>query len=503
MKSIQLLRRMSLFLALMMLVLFVGCENPTNSDSDPSPDDDVPSDETPSDADSTSVEITGLDAAYEDFDGILYAFEAGYEFAADALTVASQSVAEASETAGGGTIKISENGFGPAFLESETVDESTDEDIWVDFVGEAGTDYDLYFVVEEDLESIGETVTVIHGGTGEDVQPLYTFSGGSALEITIDASDAGVTEYSFFAGATFNVTGVPGEYQDWDVLVAIFEDGVEPADGAEAASAVALFGEDGTIGATGSAGPLYAFDAEDDSSWAGDDGQDYDVYLFLENDGDTGYESAFVFGPDSTPLKVLSGGSEQTIDVSVPDDAFYYGRLGLNGTGSISIDEVESAILSHALITSRFDNEADPDVWIHGIFLYGDDLEYEIDSLSGTGPLVWIDIDEHQSYDEPQSETYEFGGASDVTTDRGSFVELGVLTDGTLDGYRGGSDVFSDAESDGATYAYHIYDDNPTFDNIAPETLDAGFTGGAPSEGGTLSIEFTADGKLWVIEFNF
>ena len=336
MKSIQLLRRMSLFLALMMLVLFVGCENPTNSDSDPSPDDDVPSDETPSDADSTSVEITGLDEAYEDFDGILYAFEAGYEFAADALTVASQSVAEASETAGGGTIKISENGFGPAFLESETVDESTDEDIWVDFVGEAGTDYDLYFVVEEDLESIGETVTVIHGGTGEDVQPLYTFSGGSALEITIDASDAGVTEYSFFAGATFNVTGVPGEYQDWDVIVGIFEDGVEPADGAEAASAVALFGEDGTIGATGSAGPLYAFDGEDDTSWAGDAGQDYDVYLFLENDKEESYESAFVYGPDYTPLKTISGGSEQTIAVDVPTDADYYFERDLNGTGSIS-----------------------------------------------------------------------------------------------------------------------------------------------------------------------
>ena len=187
------------------------------------------------------------------------------------------------------------------------------------------------------------------------------------------------------------------------------------------------------------------------------------------------------------------------------DDDSESDLVELSGTGSISVTdgeaEVESAALSDAVVISGFDDEAD--VWIHEILLYGNALEIENDSLSSTGPFVYIDIDEYQNYDEPQSETYEFGGGSGVTEDEGFFVEFGVLTESTLDGYQGGDGIFSDAASDGTAYAYHIYDDDPTFDNITPSTLVAGFTGGAPSEGGTLSIELTADGKTWEIDFTF
>ena len=78
------------------------------------------------------------------------------------------------------------------------------------------------------------------------------------------------------------------------------------------------------------------------------------------------------------------------------------------------------------------------------------------------------------------------------------------MTEGTLNEYQGGSGVFSDAASDDTAYAHHIFDDDPTFDNIIPSTPDAGFTGGAPFEGGTLSITFdTEDEKAWEIEFIF
>lgn len=172
----------------------------------------------------------------------------------------------------------------------------------------------------------------------------------------------------------------------------------------------------------------------------------------------------------------------------------------IEGTGAITIDTELSGDLSKAIILGDYDDEAD--VWVYDIFLYGGDIELQENSLSGSGSLVRIDIDEYQDHEEPQSESYEFGGASAVTSTRGSFVELGVAVGVTLSGYQGGDEIFSAEETD--DYAYHIFDDSPSFDNISPSSLDAGFTGGGPSEGGTLSISFdTTGGSSWNIEFSF
>ncbi len=147
-------------------------------------------------------------------------------------------------------------------------------------------------------------------------------------------------------------------------------------------------------------------------------------------------------------------------------------------------------------------------MYVYGIVLYGGDITASADGLTGTGPLVWIDIDEFSGHaDEPRSASYEFGGASAVTETRGSFVEFGVIDETTLSNYAGGDGPFAGAGS-GAAYAYHIFDAAPTYDNIDPQTLTAGFSdeGGqrGPSVESTLNIGVSQNGgDAWDISFTF
>ncbi|MFW5785832.1 MAG: hypothetical protein ACOCYC_01190, partial [bacterium] len=149
------------------------------------------------------------------------------------------------------------------------------------------------------------------------------------------------------------------------------------------------------------------------------------------------------------------------------------------------------------------------DVYVYGIVLYGGDITATADGLTGTGPLVWIDLDEYVAHsEEPKSESYEFGGASDVTETRGSFVEFGVIDETTVSNDAFWDELFAGAGPD-AAYAYHIVDASPDYDNIDPTTLTAGFSDEdgqrGPSVGSTLNIDFSLvnDGGLWDIAFTF
>jgi hypothetical protein len=191
----------------------------------------------------------------------------------------------------------------------------------------------------------------------------------------------------------------------------------------------------------------------------------------------------------------------ETITVTPYDDAVIY-----TGTGSITLPDGSSVSLTGA----AFDGEEDLEggVYIYGVVLYGGDITVGANGLTGTGPLVWIDIDEFSGHtDEPQSGTYEFGGAAEVTETRGSFVELGAIDSTTLTDYLGGEGPFADAGQNAAV-AFHIFDDAPSWDNIDPGTLAAGFTEvdgeRGPSAGSTLNIDFSLDGGgAWDIEFTF
>ena len=183
------------------------------------------------------------------------------------------------------------------------------------------------------------------------------------------------------------------------------------------------------------------------------------------------------------------------------DSATFY-----SGDGTIMLPDNTTVSLTGAAFQGSYDSGAD--VNIYGVVLYGEDLTASADGLTGTGPLVWIDLDEFSGHsDEPRSASYEFGGASDVTETRGSFVEFGVIDETTLSDYAGGDEPFAGAGS-GAAYAYHIFDADPGYDNINPTTLTAGFTEvdaqRGPSVGSTLDIGVSQDnGDAWDLSFTF
>jgi hypothetical protein len=186
----------------------------------------------------------------------------------------------------------------------------------------------------------------------------------------------------------------------------------------------------------------------------------------------------------------------QTIDVVAP---IY------NGTGTITLPDGTTQSLTGGGFGGSYD--PDDDIYIYGIILFGGSITASADSVTGTGPLVWIDLDEFSGHaDEPQSESYEFGGGSAVTETRGFFVEFGVIEETTVSDYSGGDGPFAGA---GPTpYAYHIFDASPSYDNIDPTTLTAGFSdeGGqrGPSAGSTLDIAVSQDnGDAWDISFTF
>ena len=119
---------------------------------------------------------------------------------------------------------------------------------------------------------------LVHGGSVGDVQPLRTFGGGSPLEITVDASSATTTETPVSSEVSFTITDINTSYQNWDVSLLVYDNGTEEDDDSVVvAYGYAIEDESPTVGSDGSAGPLLASDADDDSPWVGESGQDYFV----------------------------------------------------------------------------------------------------------------------------------------------------------------------------------------------------------------------------------
>lgn len=268
----------------------------------------------------TSIEVTGLDdTTYDGKDGAVLVFESGYvSDAPDALSAYNDAVAVTTPDAEAEDLTVTSGSFGPVFLWYEE-----SEDTWVDFAGEPGTLYDVYFAVTEDGSA---TVTIIHGGDGSSIEALDTFTGGGAqqaLSVDLSTLTETATDIPLVESTSFTVTGIDTTtYEGYVVNVVLFEEGDPLVEENLVVTATGISGDNGVVANDGSAGLLYAF-TNTNTSWSGDSGTNYDAYLFMENDPDTPTAQFIVTGPANAPLLTVPGGTVAEFAISVPGDAVY------------------------------------------------------------------------------------------------------------------------------------------------------------------------------------
>lgn len=229
-------------------------------------------------------------------------------------------------------------------------------------------------------------------------------------------------------------------------------------------------------------------------------GDEYSLQLsFVLDSGESG-EIAWT---SAVAYTVTSDETEDETDAEADDDQ---GESVVMTTDA----SVEGAlVLKNAIIVQDLPSgEPSGTPIVYDIFLYGGDIEGTPDNVfNGTGPLVWIDIDEwHEHDDQPRHSEYAFGGAAQVTENLGSIATLKAavvtLQDASI-GEEDAIDPFEDAE---LVAVFENEREEPDHENtIVQSSLTAGFAGGVgPNQDDTLEIGFEAvDGTEWTIVFVF